>query len=491
MQQTGEAFHSTKRRPRVGLVGLWHETNTYSVRPTTMVEFEEFELADGAAVIDLNRGTGSVMGGFCDAVGFELVPIFSGGAWPSGLIADKTIREILARIDRGLGSAGALDGMLVNLHGAMVAEGCVDVDSELLRLIRKRVGHVPTAVVVDLHANLARDIVDVCDVLISYDTYPHVDMRERGREAADLLATILKGRSLNTQIGSVPILACPLAQATAQDPMRGLQSRAVARAAAAGLDRICVVAGFAYSDVERAGISVLVIADEAHRAAGARVLEETIRDVESRSADFRVTRPSPHDSVASALKATNKPVVLADVGDNIGGGSPGDGTALLAELLDQHARGTVVLIADGEVAKRATGLGVGATISAAVGGKTDRMHGSPVPITGRIRNLTDGSYTAAGTWMTGRHFSMGMTAVIEVEGVTLVVMARPTPPFHAEQLLSVGIRPEASEIIVVKGAIAWRAAYGDIARTVIEVDTPGICPVDPFSLPRVWSRTPA
>jgi microcystin degradation protein MlrC len=476
-----------KRRPRVGITGLWHETNTYSARKTTLAQFEEFELAEGQAVAELNRGTGSVIGGFCDADDFDLVPIFSAGAWPGGLISAQTIEEIFGRIGQGLASAGELDGMLVNLHGAMVAEDCADVDTALLQLIRERAAGIPIAAVVDLHANLAPEIVDVCDVLISYDTYPHVDMRERGREAASQLAAVLGGRALHTRIAKIPILACPLAQATAQDPMQGLQRRAAGRAQANELDRICIVGGFAYSDVERAGMSVLVVADDAHADSAQSVLEETAADVREHGADFRVVRPGPRESVAAALQAKSKPVVLADVGDNIGGGSAGDGTALLAELLRQGARDAVVLLADAEVATRAAGLGEGASLDANVGGKTDRMHGSPVHIKGRVRRITDGSYVSHGTWMTGHRFSMGTTAVIELDGVSLVVMERPTPPFHAEQLLSVGIDPRAAGIIAVKGAIAWRAAYGDIAGTVIEVDTPGVCPVDPSVLPRLQS----
>ena len=490
MQHTERAFHSTKQL-RVGLAGLWHETNTYSARKTTITDFEAFELAEGAAVIELNRGTGSVIGGFCDANGFDFVPILSAGAWPSGVISREAIDDIFERVDRNLAGVGQLDGMLVNLHGAMVAESCVDVDSAFLDLLRRRIGKVPLAAVVDLHANLAPDIVARCDVLISYDTYPHIDMQDRGREAAALLAECISGRSLHTHIAKIPIIACPLAQATEADPMHGLQERAFARAREAALDRACIVGGFAYSDVERAGMSVLVVADDAHLDAAHRVVSDTARDVRDHASEFRVTRPGAHEAVRSAIDAKATPVVLADVGDNIGGGSPGDGTALVSELLRQHAHGAVVLLSDAEVARLAATSGIGSQITARVGGKTDRMHGLPVEISGRVLNVTDGSYTSSGTWMTGRRFSMGTTVVIGLDGVTLVVMERPTPPFHAEQLLSVGIEPKSARIIALKGAIAWRAAYGDIARTVIEVDTPGICPVDPFMLPRKGGHVPA
>lgn len=482
---------AVKRMPRVGIVGLWHETNTYSAHRTNLQDFEQFELATGPELIEINKGTGSVIGGFCDAEDFELVPIVSAGAWPNGLITSGTRRELFDRFARGLSAAGHLDGMLVNLHGAMVAEECDDVDAAVLRLIREHIGRVPTAAVVDLHANLAPAIVDGCDVLISYDTYPHIDMRERGREAAEFLAKILEGARLKTVIAKIPILATPLAQATAVDPMKGLQDRARKRATESGLERICIVGGFAYSDVERAGMSVLAVTDAAESEAARRVIAETVEDIRAHAAEFRLTRPRPAEAVRDAIRAASKPVVLADVGDNIGGGSPGDGTAVLAELMAQRAKGAVVLMADAEVARLAASRGVGAELSTRVGGKTDGMHGAPVAITGKVVSITDGNYETSGSWMTGRHFSMGTTVVLDVGGITLVVMERPTPPFHIEQLTSAGIDPRKAQIIALKGAIAWRAAYEGVAKTVIEVDSPGVCPVDPSVLPRKWSAIEA
>jgi microcystin degradation protein MlrC len=244
------------------------------------------------------------------------------------------------------------------------------------------------------------------------------------------------------------------------------------------------VGGFAYSDVERAGISVLAVADDGVAAAARQVVEETVADIERRAAAFIVRRPSVDEAVAEAVASQARPVVLADVADNIGGGTPGDGTALLAELLAQRVAGAVVSIVDPEVARRAAVLGPGGRIKTLVGGKTDRRHGEPVPVEGVVQRVTDGRYRAAGTWMTGRAFSMGTTALVDVDGLSLVVMERRLPPFHAEQLTSIGIDPAAASVIVAKGAVAWRSAWGDVARLIIEVDTPGVTPVDPWSLLR-------
>lgn len=469
---------------RVGVIGVWHETNTYSTRTTTLEDFEAFELLTGDAVIERNEGTGTVIGGFCDAAGLDLVPIFSAGAWPSGPTDREAMAQILDRVADGVRYAGPLDGILLNLHGAMVADGVADVEAAVLAAVRDAAGGLPIGAVLDLHANPSPELVGACDVLVSYDTYPHVDMRARGQEVATLLGRMLDGTPLRTMVRKIPLLVCPLAQATDTNPMRRLQEAATARARIAGLPRISIVGGFAYSDVARAGMSVLIVYQPGQEATAADVMDATVADILAHAEDFAVARDDPAAAVARALGSTRRPVFLVDVADNIGGGSPGDGTALLRELLAAGATGSVVTIADRAVAREAERLGVGAPIDTLLGGKTDSRHGAPVRIRGYVERITDGRYRVAGYYMTGRTFSMGTTAVLSVAGNSVVVTETPVPPFHAEQLASVGIDVRRASIVVVKGAVAWRGAYGDIAGEVIEVATPGICPVDVSSLPR-------
>lgn len=469
---------------RVGIVGVWHETNTYSSRPTTLADFEAFELLSGDSVADNNRGIGTVIGGFCDANEFDLVPIFSAGAWPSGPTEASAMEQILERVTDGVRRAGQLDGILLNLHGAMVADGVPDVEAAVVAAIRDVAGDVTVGGVLDLHGNPSPELVRDCKVLVSYDTYPHVDMRERGGEVAALLARALDRESLRTMLRKIPLLVCPLAQATDLNPMRELQHAATARARIAGLARISIVGGFAYSDVERAGMSVLVVHEAEQEDAATYVIDATVADILAHAGDFELARNDTATAVARALASTRRPVFLVDVADNIGGGSPGDGTSLLRELLSAGATNCVVMIADREVALIAERIGVGAQIDVFLGGKTDSSHGGPIRIQGQVERITDGRYRAAGYYMTGRSFSMGTTAVLSVAGNTVIVTETPVPPFHSEQLSSVGVDVRRASVVVVKGAIAWRGAYGEIAGDIIEVATPGICPVDVSSLPR-------
>jgi microcystin degradation protein MlrC len=468
---------------RVGIAGVWHETNTYSARSTTFADFEALELLRGTEVTDAHAGTGTVVGGMIAAPDFDIVPLATAGAWPAGRVTRDALDAIFERLENELART-RVDALLVDLHGAMVAEGIDDVELETLRLVRGVLGDAPLVAVHDLHGNPSPATVELCDAFVAYDTYPHVDMRERGAEAANLLARILGGQAIRAIVGKVPLLSTPLAQATDAAPMRELAAHAGSLEQRDGILRVSLLPGFPFSDVERAGFSVVVTFAADAEATAREVVEELTSEVERRAPEFTVVRDRSGEAVRRVLAARSGPVVLVDVADNIGGGAPGDGTAILAELIEQGAQGAVVPIADAEVARAAARAGAGTSLRVDVGGKTDDLHGAPIPVEAHVVRITDGRYRGGGTWKTGQQFSMGTTAVLDADGITLVVMERAVPPFHAEQLLSVGIDPGRAAIIVVKGAVAWRAAYGDVAAEVIEVDTPGICPLDPLSLPR-------
>lgn len=473
-------------RRRVGIVSVWHETNEYSRRLAGLAQWQDYELLTGEAVVPSHAGTRSVVAGLLDGLGGASVPVFAAGAWPSGPTPAPVLAELLDRMTAALHDVGPLDAVALNLHGAMTAEGMRDVEVEVVRRIRAVHGDIPIAAVMDLHGNPSVDLARSVDALLSYQSYPHVDMWECGMTAAELIMTMLDGDRLVTSIAKLPLLTCPLAQGTAGGPIREALDWCIPEGRRRGLLRVSVMAGFAYQDVERAGISVLAVAHEADRAAAEEVVTGAARLLEQAAKDgaFDVVRPAAAAAVTQALAATDLPVVLADVADNIGAGSAGDGTVILHELIRQEATGAVVALADAEVVAAAVEAGTGARIDVALGGKVDDLHGPPVQVSGTVTRLGDGRYTSQGSWATGQSFEMGATAVLAVGGLIVVVTERATPPFHREHLTSVGVDPARARILVAKGAVAWRSAYGDIAGTVIEVDAPGACPLDPWTLPR-------
>jgi microcystin degradation protein MlrC len=199
--------------------------------------------------------------------------------------------------------------------------------------------------------------------------------------------------------------------------------------------------------------------------------------------------PTAAEAVRMAMASDRFPVALMDTGDNIGGGSPGDSTFLLSELLEQKAQGWVVVICDAKARDAAFHAGVGGAFDMAVGGKTDKMHGNPVRVSGRVKALTDGKYIETEVRHGGgRHNDMGLTAVIEAAGSTrdlpniLVLTGVPTSPNSIHQLVSNGVYPSRERILVAKGAIAPRAAYEPIAARIIEVNTPGATDLNPCAL---------
>ncbi|HJT77074.1 MAG TPA: MlrC C-terminal domain-containing protein, partial [Gemmataceae bacterium] len=196
---------------------------------------------------------------------------------------------------------------------------------------------------------------------------------------------------------------------------------------------------------------------------------------------FAVPLPAAAAAVAQARSAERLPVVLVDTGDNVGGGSAGDGTVLLAEMLRQGATDGVVCLYEPEGVRQCAAAGGGGEVNLTVGGHVDSLHGEPLPVTGRVRLLHDGNYVETEVRHGGRRVNhMGPTALVELAGGNLLVLTSLRhPPFSLGQLTCLGIRPERQRLLVVKAAIAYKAAYAPVAGTIIEVDTPGLTAVNP------------
>jgi microcystin degradation protein MlrC len=471
-------------RHRIALAGFMHESNTFAPLRTDRAAFAAQCLSLGPDWADEWRDAHHEVGGFLEAagtLGFEPLPLAMAWATPSGPVADAMLDEVTGHLTAELGRLRP-DGLLLALHGAMVTESFPDGDGEILARLRGALGpDVPIVVTFDLHGNLSPRQLDHCDVAVAYRTCPHVDQRECGRRAAALLVRMLRGEVRPRQaLAKPPLLVNIMVHDTSQEPLRSFMAEARVLEQQPGILAVSLLPGFAYADVPQMGSSVVVVADgdadlarrEADRL-GARIWEARDRLV--------ATLPDASAAVARALDSERLPVVLVDTGDNVGGGSAGDGTVLLAELLSRGATDAVVcLFAPDEVGQCAA-AGVGQEVTLTVGGKVDRLHGDPVTVTGRVRLLHDGTYVEPEVRHGGRRVNhMGPTALLELpRGNLLVLNSLRHPPFSLGQLTCLGIRPERQRVIVVKAAIAYKAAYAPIAGTIIEVDTPGLTAVSP------------
>ncbi len=478
---------------RIAIGGFFHESNTFCRPLTTLADYERTGLYRGAKMIAPRRNTDTEVGGFlaaADELGFEVVPTVLAWAWPGGPLEDACFRAILDEVTTSLRAAfdgpEPPDGVLFQLHGAMVTESDEDPDGTILTEVRAALPPgIPLVVTFDMHANLSPLMVSRCDALIGYNTYPHVDLHAVGREAAQLLVRMLQEEIRPVMsLSKPPLMPHIVRQRTADGPMSEMMALAREAERTPGMLRVSVAAGFPYADVPRMGMGVLAIS-EGDPDVAADVAETLAAEAWARREAFMATLPDAATAVAEALSTdtSSGPVVLADVADNVGGGAPGDGTFLLAALLraqsaGQTLAGCVVMLADPEAVAACIHAGVRATLDVTVGGKVDRLHGEPVTVTGRVRALTDGVFRNIGPMRDGLVDDMGRVAVMDVDGLTLILTERKLPMWNLEQLRSLGIEPTRQRLIVCKGAVAHRAAYLPIASRTVEVETPGSCAGD-------------
>jgi microcystin degradation protein MlrC len=477
---------------KIAVGGIYHETHSFSNVPTDIESFRKVMLLEGGEVLDRLRGTTSEMAGFVAAAerfGFEAVPTIWAWGVSSGPVKRETLDNFIDVIGQQVRAAGKLDGFLFALHGACVAEHDRDGDGYILSRLRSLVGDAtPIAITLDLHANISQRMVDLADIIVGYDTYPHVDQVARGGEAAELLVRTIRGEIKPVmRLEKPPLLIVPQQQFTSVYPMcevLDLAHKQEARALA-----ITVSGGFAYSDTEDAGPSVLVVTDNQPELAQELAGEISTRMWELREA-FLPKLPSVAEAVSRSLASSARPVILADVGDNIGAGTPGDGTAVLKELIEQGAQDAIVIIADSEAVSHAIQAGVGNSVDLRIGGKCDELHGEPLELRCYVKLISDGVFVNRGHMRDGITEKMGKTVLVVVDGIKIVLTEIKMPPWNLEQLRAVGIAPEREKIIVVKSAIAFRAAYEPIAGEIIAVDSPGLSTVDLSRFPYRHIRRP-
>ncbi len=466
---------------RIFLAMVSHETNTFSTIPTDRGQFEARDLRYGGEILEAYRGTGTCLGGMiavAEQRGFTLLPSVAASASPAGRVTQDIYQAVKDRVLADLRAAGPLDGVLLDLHGAMVPEDLDDGEGDLLAAVRRTAGPaLPVAVTLDFHANVTAAMVRHATLLHGYKTYPHVDMAERGREAAERLLDVIHGRLRPAVALRQPPLLPPIAgQLTTRGPMRRLSDMAAELEQRPGVVSISVFAGFPLADIYDAGLSVYVVADGNQSLADECADQLVAAAWELRREFIHHASPVP-EAVAAALAQSShgRPVVLADIADNTGGGAAGDTTEVLRELLRVGARGTTVAcLWDPGSVQACLQAGVGATITVSIGGKIDPSHGAPLKVTGRVRTLSDGRFIHQGPMLRGVEGRLGPTAVLDVEDVKIILISRRWQTLDPEMIRFVGIDPVRERILAVKSTIHYRAAFEPLAHAIIEVDAPGL-----------------
>ncbi len=471
-------------RARIAIGGILHETHTFMQAGTTLADFAAQSLHFGEDLITSMRGSRSGIGGMIDRAleyNWQLLPTLYAAAMPAGTVTEEAYGQLLDELKNRLAQHMPLDGLLLALHGAMVAQGLLDAEADILAQARAIVGdEIPIVVLLDMHGNISPRLVELADVLLAYDTNPHIDAYARGVDAAAIMARLLRRELQPTSAYSRPALLLP-AQSTGTEaaPLSSVHARAAEIKADDDVISIAVMAGFAYADTPFTGPSIIVTTDNQPELAAAYAdeLSAILYDQRKEALPRFV---APHEAVSLAKRHDRGPVILVDSADNIGGGTTGDGANALAAMLDHDVREGAIILADPEAVDRCWRAGNGSELTLAVGGKVDDWHGQPVTVTGSVRALSAGVFECE---LPDNHFAsfygetvhMGRCAWLRVGGVNILLTERKTPPLDLAQLRNIGIIPEAQSMIVVKSAVAWRAAYMPIAAAVIEMDTAGLC----------------
>lgn len=486
---------------RIGIVGIMHESNTFVPEPTTIDLFKQDLFLVGKQMRERLGGTHHEVAAFFDVLdeaGVEAVPLLFARALPAGTITADALAELMSTIKAQLDAAGRLDGLLAAPHGANVSEDQPDMDGYWLSTVRQWVGDdVPIISTLDPHANLTPKMIAAVDAIVAYRTNPHLDQKARGEEAARLLLRTVRKEIKPTMRAAFPPVAINIErQAPLQPPCKPLYDIADQMKSRNGVLTNSITLGFAYSDVYEMGSALLVVTDNDADLAQQLAVELSTYLVENRQ-QFVGEFIAAKDAVKQAMEGDG-PVCLLDMGDNVGGGSPGDG-ALIAKEYEAYVRannssGTQAFISlwDVESAKKAIEAGPGARVKLAMGGKKHELYGPPLELEVTVVSVHDGKFTESQVrHYAMTHFDMGPTAIVRSDnGLVVQLTSERVYPTSLNQLLSCGIVPAEFQILVAKGVHAPVAAYKPVSARIIRVNTPGVTCADMRQLPFDNRRKP-
>lgn len=467
---------------RIALVGIYHESNTFIDTPTTLDDFRRGHLLVGEAIRSEYRHAHHEIGGMLEVMeanGVDVIPILFAEATPGGIVEADTYQTLKTQLLAGIQDALPLDGCLVVPHGAGVSESARDMDGDWLAALRALVGpDTPIVGTLDLHANVSQRMIVATDALVAYRENPHIDQRERGREAAQLMVDCLLGKTRPVQhLVQSPVAISIEQQHTAAQPCKGLYDRLAELRGRSPVLGVHVALGFPYADVEEMGTAIWAITDGNPDVAKdtAELVAEYL--VEHRH-DFVGTKTSAGEALERAHNSA-KPVLLLDMGDNIGGGAPGNGLALLVRLQQQKELRFFMCVWDPAAVARAAADSDGIPCELTISGFGATGSARQILRPTALRRV-DGRFREVAPRHGGQvTFDMGDTLVATLEnGSVVMVMSYRIAPFSLCQLTAFGINLADFDVIVAKGVHAPLAAYGPVCGSIIQVDTPGVTQAD-------------
>lgn len=477
---------------RVLSAEILHETNTFSMHRTDLKAFENCYLFWGSQALAERGDKNTELAGLLDVArlhSWQLDHILSASAGPGGLVTTDAFETLFGPVVSAAETC-EYQGIFLMLHGAMVTDFCNDGEGEILRRLRAIAGpDIPIAVTLDPHANVSPVMCELANILVSYTTYPHIDMRTTGQRAATLLRRTMAGEiTPRTLRAHRPMLEEVNGGRTDIGPM--IDRHASARSyenATEDVFAISVNGAFPCADIADMGPTVLVTCQGdtvSHQA----IAEELADDIWAHRNDVLNTYYTAIEAaeVAESWQAGSKgPLVIADYADNPGAGAYGDSTALLSALMDaQLTNACFGPLVDPAAAKLLQQETVGSDVSLPIGGNmAPDFGGGPLHVSGTLRWRGEGVVVGSGPMLAGLKRNFGPTAVLRVDGIDILIVSIAHQMLDLQQFQTFGIEPAEKNVIGLKSMQHFRAAFGPISKKIIVCDSGALCTTNYNLLP--------
>ncbi|MCX6046923.1 MAG: M81 family metallopeptidase [Chloroflexi bacterium] len=482
---------------KIAVGGFAQESHSFSPVPGSWGHFGPQEIVRGPAIFTKYAGTKAEMGGVLDTArhheDVELIPtLYAEATASAGHMQGDVFTTILDELVASIRQAGPIDGVLLVLHGAMIADGYDDATGEVLRVLRAAIGpDLPLIGTLDLHANVTEQMVRQTTALIGYHTAPHVDMYETAQRALTLLIKTIAGEVQPVAaLRRIPMILPGETARTTDGPYAEVVDMAKAWMQQPGILDASVFSVQPWLDVYDVGCTTLVITD-GNLALAEQTAARLADEFWARRRDFALELTLVAAAIQRALVSEIYPFILADSADAPTSGAPGDSTVVLQALLAaQPQKDCLHNIVDSAVVAQMMAAGVGQEITVTIGATLAPAFYQPVTVTGRVKLLADGDFVQKGPGFHGAVVSRGFTGVLVIGHIYLVVMERPCRQWDPELYRSVGLEPRDAQIVVVKSPAAFRAAYGPFAAEILIVDVTGVASPNLRALPFKQVRRP-
>lgn len=472
---------------RMFAASIGTETNTFSPIPTALESFHEsFYAPPGQHPDDAKLCTAPlwVARRRAKAEGWTLVEGSCSFAEPAGLVSRDAYESLRDEVLGQLRAAMPVDGVVLGLHGAMVADGYDDCEGDLIENVRAIVGaKVPIGVELDPHCHMTQRRVKNATLIICFKEFPHTDFVARGEEVVELTLRAIRGeiRPVMSLVDCRMIGSFP----TTMEPMRSFVDKISALEGKDGVLSISIAHCFPYADVPELGARMLVVTDD-RKAAGdtlARALADEFLGMRGK------TQPeyhSPDAAIDIALNTTGT-VVIADPSDNPGGGAPGDSTTILRRMIERGVKNAALgPIWDPIAVRMCFMAGTGGKLALRFGGKTAPTSGQPIDALVTVTHL---QRDATQTFVDAK-IALGDCATIDVDGIAVVLISKRTQALGSDLMTGMGVQIEDCKMVVVKSTNHFHAAFSPFASRVLYCDSNGPIPRDHRKVPYTRIQRP-